>query len=66
MSLLFTPTNDPVQCFTVSIFDDLVSEGEETFTLSVSTTSDRAFAGQEATKVRIVDNDETQTLPSKI
>ena len=57
-ALLFSPEDDPVQCFTVSIIDDNITESDQVFTLLISS-SDR-ISQVTTTMVKILDNDGTK------
>ena len=52
-----TSTDNVMQCINVSITDDLVFEGPETFTVTVTTTSSQVTLGNDNTTVTITDNE---------
>ena len=52
-----TSTDDPMQCVNISITDDDEFEGNETFTVTLTTTNPQVTVGNTETAIIITDNE---------
>jgi len=63
VELTFNPfTNSSSECFTVSTFEDMSVEGDETFSLSITNSDPTATVVDGDTTVTILDDDGTLLL----